>query len=60
MDMTKLISRLAIFAFLMAIFAMSFASLVVNPNRSFQRVNAGAAIACQHSPAPIANCPVVL
>lgn len=55
MDMTKLISRLAIFAFLMAIFAMSFASLVVNPNRSFQRVNAGAAIACQHGPAPAAN-----
>ncbi len=35
-------------------------ALVVNPNRSFQRVNAGAAIACQHSPAPVANCPVVL
>ncbi len=58
--MTKVISRLAIFAFLMAVFAMSFASLVVNPNRSFQRVNAGAAIACQHSQMAGTNCPVVL
>ncbi|NWJ22673.1 hypothetical protein [Rhizobium sp. RM] len=60
MDMAKLIRRLTIIVLLMAIFAMSFASLVVNPNRSFQRVNAGAALACQQSPVPASSCPVVL
>ena len=54
MDMTILVRRFTIFVLLMAIFAMSFAALVVNPNRSFQRVNVGASIACQHSAS--ANC----
>lgn len=58
--MAKLIRRLTIIVLLMAIFAMSFASLVVNPNRSFQRVNAGAALACQQGPVPASSCPVVL
>ncbi|GAK71549.1 hypothetical protein RRU01S_18_00040 [Agrobacterium rubi TR3 = NBRC 13261] len=49
MDMTILVRRFTIIVVLMAIFAMSFAALVVNPNRSFQRVNVGASIACQHS-----------
>ena len=49
MDMTILVRRFTIFVVLMAIFAMSFAALVVNPNRSFQRVNVGASIACQQS-----------
>lgn len=53
-----LIRRCTIIALLMAIFAMSFAALVVSPNRSFQRVNVGAAIACQHSVSP--NCNVML
>ena len=58
--MAKLIRRLTIIVLLMAIFAMSFASLVVNPNRSFQRVNAGAALACKQSAVPAPNCPIVL
>lgn len=52
--MAVLIRRFSIIVLLMAIFAMSFAALVVNPNRSFQRVNVGASIACQHSLSP--NC----
>ncbi|WP_320196332.1 hypothetical protein RMR10_004290 [Agrobacterium rosae] len=52
--MTILVRRFTIIVLLMAIFAMSFAALVVNPNRSFQRVNVGASIACQHSLS--ANC----
>ncbi|WP_162237922.1 hypothetical protein [Rhizobium sp. Leaf262] len=46
--MAILIRRFSIIVLLMAIFAMSFAALVVNPNRSFQRVNVGAAYTCQH------------
>lgn len=48
MDMAILIRRFSIIVLLMAIFAMSFAAMVVNPNRSFQRVNVGAAYTCQH------------
>ncbi|MBB3947120.1 hypothetical protein GGQ73_003086 [Rhizobium skierniewicense] len=47
--MAVLVRRFSIIVLLMAIFAMSFAALVVNPNRSFQRVNVGASIACQTS-----------
>jgi len=46
--MAILVRRFSIIVLLMAIFAMSFAALVVNPNRSFQRVNVGAAYTCQH------------
>lgn len=45
--MAILIRRFSIIVLLMAIFAMSFAALVVNPNRSFQRINVGAAYTCQ-------------
>ena len=58
MDMGILIRRCTIIALLMAIFAMSFAALVVSPNRSFQRVNVGAAIACKHSVSP--SCSITL
>jgi hypothetical protein len=49
MGMAILVRRFSIIVLLMAIFAMSFAALVVNPNRSFQRVNVGASIACQQN-----------
>lgn len=56
--MAIMIRRFSIIVLLMAIFAMSFAALVVNPNRSFQRINVGAAYTCQHSFS--AGCPVTL
>lgn len=58
MDMAILIRRCTIIVLLMAIFAMSFASLVINPNRSFQRVNVGASMACQQSLS--SNCHIML
>ncbi len=56
--MAILIRRFSIFVLLMAIFAMSFAALAVNPNRSFQRVTIGSAYNCQHSAQP--GCHVTL
>ncbi|WP_170063793.1 hypothetical protein [Agrobacterium bohemicum] len=56
--MAVMVRRFTIIVVLMAIFAMSFAALVVSPNRSFQRVNVGASIACQHSLS--SNCHMVL
>jgi hypothetical protein len=58
MGMAVMVRRFTIIVVLMAIFAMSFAALVVSPNRSFQRVNVGASIACQHSLS--SNCHMVL
>ena len=56
--MAILIRRFSIIVLLMAIFAMSFAALVVNPNRSFQRINVGSAYTCQQGYAP--SCHVTL
>ncbi|QYA08602.1 hypothetical protein [Agrobacterium larrymoorei] len=53
-----LVRRFSIIVLLMAIFAMSFAALVINPDRSFQRVNMGSAFSCQHSFS--SNCHVTL
>ncbi|MGV1917402.1 hypothetical protein [uncultured Agrobacterium sp.] len=56
--MAILIRRFSIIVLLMAIFAMSFAALVVNPNRSFQRISVGTAYTCQHGYSP--SCHVTL
>ncbi|NTJ41942.1 hypothetical protein G6L28_04915 [Agrobacterium larrymoorei] len=56
--MGVLVRRFSIIVLLMAIFAMSFAALVINPDRSFQRVNMGASYSCQHSFTP--GCRVTL
>ncbi len=58
MDMAILIRRFSIIVLLMAIFAISFAALVVNPNRSFQRISVGTAYTCQHGFSP--SCHVTL
>ena len=39
--MTVIIRNLTIITFAMALFAVAFASLVVNPDRDFHRVNVG-------------------
>ena len=55
--MAILVRRFTIIVLLMAIFAMSFASLVINPNRSFQRVQVGTMAACY---SPATSCLVTL
>ena len=39
--MTTMIRNLTIFTMAMALFAIAFASLAVNPDRDFHRVNVG-------------------
>jgi hypothetical protein len=56
--MAIMVRRLTIIVLLMAIFAMSFATLVIHPQRSFQRVHLGTATACFHPATPA--CIVVL
>jgi hypothetical protein len=41
--MTTMIRRFTIFTLIMALFAVAFASLAVNPHRDFDRVNVGSA-----------------
>jgi hypothetical protein len=52
MDMIVLIRRFTIITLLAAIFAMSFAALVVHPQRSFQRVHVGSLAPCYHPATP--------
>jgi hypothetical protein len=47
--MAILIRRLTIITLLMAIFAMSFAALAINPHRNFQRMQIGAITPCSQS-----------
>lgn len=56
--MAILVRRFTILVLLMAIFAMSFATLVIHPQRSFQRVHLGTATACFHPATP--GCIVLL
>lgn len=43
--MAQIIRRMTIFTLIMALFAIAFASLAVNPDRGFHRVTAGNAYA---------------
>lgn len=56
--MAILIRRLTIITLLMAIFAMSFAALAINPHRNFQRMQLGTAAPCTQSIQT--NCTTVL
>jgi hypothetical protein len=47
--MAILIRRLTIITLLMAIFAMSFAALAINPHRNFQRMQLGTITPCSQS-----------
>lgn len=47
--MAILVRRLTIITLLLAIFAMSFAALAINPHRNFQRMQIGNIAACTQS-----------
>lgn len=56
--MATIIRRLAVFTLIMALFAIAFATLAVNPQRSFHRANVGATLACMNAVGT--SCPTAL